>query len=60
MRRLYAALSGVPVCRIGVKGGATLRLQIVTHIIEPPEFVEQAIPGKGGLEQAADRPAWNP
>jgi hypothetical protein len=35
-------------------------LQIVTHIIEPPELVEQAIPGRGGLEQAADRPAWNP
>jgi hypothetical protein len=32
------------------EGGATLQLQIVGHIIDPPEFVEQAILGKVVLE----------
>jgi hypothetical protein len=38
---------------IGAEGDAILQLQIRDHIIEPPQFVEQAILGK--LDGLGDR-----
>jgi hypothetical protein len=50
--RLDAALSSIRALQFAGFGRKVVKpfnCQIVGHIIDPPEFVEQAIVGKGGL-----------